>query len=486
MRRPTTARRPWFDKLIRPVTEEDVIRLFEIKMGRILKFNSHAAEEQIAAYHDRIADLEEKLANLTEVTIQWYESLKKKYGAAYPRHTVLRNFDNIEAATVAEVNEKLYINRKEGFIGTGLKKDEFLCNCSSIDDIIVFYKDGRYKVVKVQEKLFVGKDVLYVAVFKRNDVRTTYNAIYQNGRGGIYYMKRFQVTGITRDKEYNITQGLPGSKLLWFTANPNGEAETVKVTLKPKARLKSLFIEVDFSAIAIKGKAALGNIVTKNEVHRVSLKREGLSTLGGLEVWFDPDVLRLNYDGRGDYLGEFGPGDQLLVVMKNGQYYTTSFDLANHYDEGILRIERLRPGHVFTAVLFDAAQGYPYLKRFAFEPSAKKQSFIGESDKSELLCLSDEPGARFRITFGGKDDFRGTMDVVASEFVAPKSFKAKGKRLTNFEVTDIVEIEPVPVAESDEETEPNAAPDIDMDLDPDRDKSEDEVRDEITGQQRIF
>ena len=477
---------PWADKFIRPVTEEDVVRLFEIKMGRILKFNSHTADEQIAAYNEKIASIEHKLAHLTEITIEWYQELKKKYGAAYPRRTVLRSFDNIEAATVAEVNEKLYINREEGFLGTGLKKDEFLCNCSSIDDIIIFYKDGRYKVTKVQEKMFVGKNVMYVAVFKRNDTRTTYNLIYQNGKGGIYYMKRFQITGITRDKEYNMTQGLPGSKLLWFTANPNGEAEVVKVTLKPKARLKSLFIDVDFSTMAIKGKGALGNIVTKNDVHRVSLKREGLSTLGGLEVWFDPDVLRLNYDGRGEYLGEFGPSDQLLVVMKSGQYYTTSFDLANHYDEGILRIERFRPGHVWTAVLFDAAQGYPYLKRFVFEPSAKKQSFIGESDKSELLCLSDAPGARFEIIFGGNDAFRGTMEVTAADFVAPKSFKAKGKRLTNYQVNDIRELEPLDIPDSDSETEPTTPPDMDTDLDPDKDKSEDEVRDEITGQQRIF
>lgn len=477
---------PWMPKMIRPITEDDVVRLFEIKMGRILKFNSQQAEEQIAAYHQKIEEITDKLAHLTEITIEWYQSLKKKYGAAYPRHTVIRNFDNIEAATVAEINEKLYINRKEGFLGTALKKDELLCSCSSIDDIIIFYKDGRYKVTKVQEKMFVGKDVMHVAVFKRNDERTTYNVIYQNGKGGIYYMKRFHITGITRDKEYNITQGIPGSKIVWFSANPNGEAETVKVTLKPKPRLKSLFIEVDFSEIAIKGKGAMGNIVTKNEVHRVTFKREGLSTLGGLEVWYDPDVMRLNYDGRGEYMGEFGPEDLVLVILKSGDFYTTSFDLANHYEDGIMRIERYRPGHVWSAVVFDAAQGYPYLKRFTFEPSAKKQSFIGDNDKSELLCLSDAQGARFRVVFGGNDTFRGTMDVTAAEFIACKSFKAKGKRLTNYDVTDIHEIEPIEMPLNESEEEPTAIVPQEYDLDPDNGKSEDEVRDEITGQQRIF
>lgn len=477
---------PWMPKMIRPITEDDVVRLFEIKMGRILKFNSHQAEEQIAAYHQKIEEITDKLAHLTDIAIEWYQSLKKKYGAAYPRHTVIRNFDNIEAATVAEINEKLYINRKEGFLGTALKKDELLCSCSSIDDIIIFYKDGRYKVTKVQEKMFVGKDVMHVAVFKRNDERTTYNVIYQNGKGGIYYMKRFHITGITRDKEYNITQGIPGSKVVWFSANPNGEAETVKVTLKPKPRLKSLFIEVDFSEIAIKGKGAMGNIVTKNEVHRVTFKREGLSTLGGLEVWYDPDVMRLNYDGRGEYMGEFGPEDLVLVILKSGDFYTTSFDLANHYEDGIMRIERYRPGHVWSAVVFDAAQGYPYLKRFTFEPSAKKQSFIGDNDKSELLCLSDAQGARFRVVFGGNDTFRGTMDVTAAEFIACKSFKAKGKRLTNYDVTDIHEIEPIEMPLNESEEEPTAIVPQEYDLDPDNGKSEDEVRDEITGQQRIF
>lgn len=478
---------PWKPKFIRDVTREDIERLFEIKMGRILKFNSRQAEENIAAYNEKIAHLSEELEHLTDYTIRWYEMLKKKYGDAYPRHTVIRSFDTIEAANVAEANEKLYINREEGFVGTSLKKDEYLCTCSALDDIIIFYKDGRYKVTKVQEKMFVGKNVLYINVFKRNDVRTIYNVIYQNGKGGIYYMKRFNVTGITRDREYNLTQGLPGSKIVWFSANPNGEAEVVKVTLKPKPRLKSLFIDVHFGELAIKGKAAMGNIVTKNEVHRFSLKEKGHSTLGGRQVWFDRDVLRLNYDGRGEYLGEFGPEDQVLVVLDNGEYYTSSFDSSNHYEENILRIERFRPKHVWTAVLYDAdQQGYPYLKRFTFEPSAKKQRYIGDNEKSILIALSDAPGARFEVKFGGGDEFRGSMEIVSPDFIAVKSFRAKGKRITNYKVESITEIEPIPIEEetiADAEVQDEESSDIEI-LDDGR--SEDEVRDEITGQQRIF
>ncbi|MBD5254911.1 MAG: DNA gyrase/topoisomerase IV subunit A, partial [Barnesiella sp.] len=291
---------PWKPKFIREVTEDDLLRLLEIKMGRILKFNSQQAEEHIASYLERIAHLKDELDHLTDYTIRWYERLKEKYGAAYPRLTVIRSFDNIEAANVAEANEKLYINREEGFAGTAYKqlgndpeKIEMVAPCSELDDIIIFYKDGRYKVCRVQPKMFVDKNVIHINVFKRGDDRTIYNVIYQDGKGGTYYQKRFNVTGVTRDKEYNITQGKPGSKVTWFSANPNGEAEVVKVTLKPKPRLKSLFIDVDFSQLAIKGKGAMGNIVTKNEVHRFSLKEKGQSTLGGRQVWFDPDVLRL-------------------------------------------------------------------------------------------------------------------------------------------------------------------------------------------------
>ncbi len=478
---------PWKPSFIREVTDEDIERLFDIKMGRILKFNAEQAEENIAAYNDKIGHFNSELNNIVDHTIRWYETLKEKYGADHTRKTVVRNFENIAAATVAEANEKLYINREEGFIGTSLKKDEYLCTCSSIDDIIVIYKDGTYRVTKVQEKMSVGKNVLYVNVFKK-DARTIYNVIYQDGKGGPYYMKRFNITGITRDRDYNITQGTKGSKIVWFSANPNGEAEVVKVTLKPIPRLKKLFIDIDFSELAIKGRSARGNLVTRNEVHRFSLKEKGRSTLGGRKVWFDPDILRLNYDGRGNYLGEFGPDDLVLVILNNGEYYTSSFDAANHYDDNILRIEKYRPKHVWTAIVKDAdQQNYPYLKRFTFEPTAKKQSFTGDNKKSELLWLSDNFGARFELNFAEPDTFRGPLEVLSHDFVAVKSFRAKGKRLTVYTIDSIKELEPADIDEPNEEITP-VSQNIDelSVVDEDDGKSEEEVRDEILGQKRIF
>ncbi len=479
---------PWKPKLFREVTHDDILRLMEIKMGRILKFNSQKADDIIASYKDKIKSLKNELSHIVEYTIKWYETLKQKYGEAYPRHTVIRGFDNIEATTVVEANEKLYINREEGFIGTSLKKDEYVCNCSNIDDILIIYKDGKYKVVKVQEKMFIGngRNVLHIQVFKRNDSRTIFNIIYQNGKGGVYYMKRCAITGVTRDKEYDLTPGKPGTKIVWFTANSNGEAEVVKVTLKPKARLKTLQFDVDFGELAIKGKQSQGNIVTKNEVHRFTLKEKGASTLGGREVWFDPDILRINYDGRGNLLGEFSGDDSVLVILKSGEYYLSTYDQSNHYEDNILRIEKFRPGHVWTAVLNDADQGYPYIKRFTFEPTTKRQRFIGENEQSTLILLSDAPGARIEVTFGGGDAFRGSMIIDATDFIAVKSYKAKGKRISNYEIESIVEIEPIEVAPEEEEepNSPNESPTEDTPIEPER--SDDEVRDEINGQQRIF
>ena len=480
---------PFLPKLQRDIDEEDVKRLLEIRMKRILKFNSDEADRQIAAYNERIAGIEEKLAHMTDVTVEWFEGLKARYGHKYPRRTVIRGFDNIEASRVAEANEKLYFNREEGFIGTGLKKDELLFSCSLLDDVIIFYNDGRYKVVRVAEKLFVGKNIRHIGLFMRNDTRTIYNVIYQDGRGGTFFMKRFAVTGVTRDKEYNLTQGKPNSRIAWFSANPNGEAEVVKVTLKPKPRLKTLQFDVDFSQLAIKGKQSQGNIVTRNEVHRFSLKEKGTSTLGGRKVWFDPDVLRLNYDGRGDYLGEFGGEDLVMVVTRGGEYYMTSFDAANHYDDNILRIEKFRPNHVWTAILNDADQGYPYIKRFTFEPSMKKQRFIGENSSSSLILLTDTAGARFEVVFGGGDAFREALTVDAAEFIGVKSFKAKGKRLTTFTIDRIEEIEPnevVAEAEAQEEAAVAEVQDAETDSPETEELSDDEVRDEINGQQRIF
>lgn len=472
---------------IRPITDDDLLKLMEIKMKRILKFSSEEADKIIALHNETITDLRNKLEHLTEYTIEWYQSLKDKYGDNYPRHTVIRGFDSIEASTVAEANEKLYINREEGFIGTSLKKDEFVCNCSMLDDVIIFYKDGRYKVIKVAEKVFVDKNIIHIAIFKRNDTRTIYNVIYQDGKGGTYYMKRFAVTGVTRDKEYNVTQGKPGSKISWFSANSNGEAEVVKVTLKPKPRLKSLHIDVDFSQLAIKGKNAQGNIVTKNEVYRFTLKEKGGSTLGGLNIWFDPDVLRLNTNGCGILLGEFFNDDQVLVILNNGEYYTSSFDISNHYDDNILRIEKFDPNKVWTAVLFDADQGYTYIKRFTFESSSRRQRYLTDNPESKLIILSDEPGARFEVIFDGADSFREPLTVVAQDFIGVKSFKAKGKRLTTFSYSEIKELEPIDVPESetpeDEETPDETEETID---DTAPEQTDQEIIDEINGQKRLF
>ena len=445
---------PFYPKMVREVTKDDILKLMEIKMARILKFNKDKADELIARLNSEIEDIDNHLAHITEYTIEWYEGLKAKYGKNFERKTEIRNFDVIVATKVAEANEKLYINREEGFIGTGLKKDEFVCNCSDIDDVIIFYKDGKYKIVRISDKLFVGKNILYVNIFKKNDKRTIYNVIYRDGKDGSYFIKRFNVTSMIRDREYDITQGTPGSKIMYFTANPNGEAEVVKVALRPNPRIKKLILERDFSEISIKGRQSMGNLLTRLEVHKISLKHKGGSTLGGRKVWFDYDVLRLNYDGRGEYLGEFQSEDCILVVHKNGDFYTTDFDLNNHYDSDIMILEKYDPDKVWTAVLYDAdQQNYPYLKRFCFEQSAKRQNFLGENKQNVLLLLTSETYPRINVVFGGHDSFREAMIVDAGDFVGVKSFKAKGKRLTTFTVDHIEELEPVVKDEPEEQSE---------------------------------
>ncbi len=478
--------KPFAESFVRAITRDDVAKLLDVKMRRIIKFNSEKADAYIKSLNDKIAEIDNNLAHLVEYTIDWYLHLKEKYGHEHPRKTIIRNFDNIVASKVAEANEKLYINREDGFIGTGMKKDEFVCNCSDIDDIIIFFKDGKYKIVKVADKVYVGKNILYLNVFKRNDMRTIYNLVYQDGKGGPVLMKRFAVTSLTRDREYDMTRGTKGSKIWWFSANPNGEAEILRVTLKEKPRLKKLQFDVDFADIAVKGKGAIGNLVTRNDVHRISLKERGTSTLGGREVWFDPDVLRLNYDGRGFSLGEFFGNDLVLVVLKNGQFYTSTFDATNHYEDNILFIEKFRPKVVWTAVLNDADQGYPYIKRFAFEATAKKQSFIGENADSQLLLISDKKYPRFRVVFGGVDEFREPLVVDAVDYIGEKSFKAKGKRLTTYTVGNIEEIEPREVPEEEVE----AVPEVDIEpakvVKSDDIINQNDVRDELTGQMRLF
>ena len=481
---------PYYPQMVRPVTRDDLLRLLEIKMQRILKFNKEKADELMARLRGEVDEIERDLANMVEVTARWFAFLKEKYGKGHPRLTEIRNFDTIEATKVVEANEKLYINRQEGFIGTGLKKDEFVCNCSDIDDIIVFYKDGKYKVVRVADKIFVGKNILHVGVFKRNDKRTIYNVVYRDGRTGPYYIKRFNVTAMTRDREYDLTKGTPGSKVLYFTANPNGEAEVIKVTLEPTEtkRRMSIFFDRDFSTIAIKGRAAQGNLLTRKAIHRIGLKSHGHSTLGGRKVWYDPDVNRLNYDEHGSLLGEFYDGDQILVVLKGGDFYATNFDANNHYEDNIERIEKFEPHKVWTAVLYDADnEGYPYLKRFLMEATKRKQNYVGDNPNSRLLLLSDRAYPRFKVTFGGNDATRPPMEIDAEQFVAVKGFKAKGKRITTWTVAGIEELEPVRFPEPEGQAgaeEPEEEPQ--ENLDPDAGKTEQQVIDEITGQLSLF
>ena len=470
---------------IREVTRDDILKLMEIKMGRILKFNSDKADELIAKYKEQIEEIDHNIENIVDYTISWYVMLKDKYGKNYPRKTEIRSFDTIEATKVVEANEKLYINREEGFIGTALKKDEFVCNCSDIDDIIIFFKDGKYKIVKVSDKMFVGKNILYLYVFRRNDKRTIYNVVYRDGKHGAAYIKRFAVTGITRDKEYEVTQGKDGSRILYFSANPNGEAETIRVILKPKPRQKILVFEKDFSDIAIKGRQSMGNILTKAEIHKISLKQKGGSTLGGRKVWFDEDVLRLNYDERGKYLGEFFSDDQILVVRDNGEFYTSSFEVTNHYESGIIRIEKFDANKNWTAVLYDADQKYMYLKRFTFEATAKKQNFLGDNPESKLRILTDTAYPRIQVTFGGRDSYREGLEIDAEEFIAVKSFKAKGKRLSTFEIAGITELEPLRFPEPEEEEKKFEVQIDDYDDEVDNRPISD-IIDEITGQKSLF
>ncbi|HOV71629.1 MAG TPA: DNA gyrase/topoisomerase IV subunit A, partial [Dysgonamonadaceae bacterium] len=467
---------PFKSQFLRKITREDILRLMEIKMARILRFNSDKADEVIAKLNEEIAEIDDHLHHLVDYTIAWYRMIKEKYGKNFPRKTTIRCFENIEAVKVAEANEKLYINREEGFIGTGLKKDEFVCNCSDIDDVIVFFKDGKYKVVKVSEKMFVGKGILYANVFKRNDKRTIYNVVYRDGKTSPYYIKRFSVTGVTRDKEYDLTRGKPGSRIVYFSANPNGEAETIKVILKPKPRMRVLQFEKDFGDIAIKGRQAMGNLLTKAEVHRILLKQKGVSTLGGRKVWFDPDVLRLNYDGEGTYLGEFQGEDEILVVTRNGEYYTCNFDLSNHFPTNYLKIEKYDKNKVWTAALFNADQGYAYLKRFNFEPSEKPLNFIGDNPQSKLYLLTDTVYPYLQVVFGGNDAFRDPLEIDADEFIGVKSYKAKGKRLSNYEVETVNELEPKRFPEPVNEEQHSTNVEID----------EEDVLDEITGQMRLF
>ena len=445
---------PYYPSMIREVTKDDILKLLEIKMQRILKFNKEKAEELMARLKAEIEEIDRDLANLTEVTANWFQFLKDKYGKDHPRLTEIRNFDTIDSAKVAEANQKLYINRTDGFIGTGLKKDEFVCNCSDLDDVIIFYKDGKYKVIRVAEKVFVGKNVLYINVFKKNDSRTIYNVVYRDGKKGFCFMKRFNMTSMIRDREYDVTLGTPGSRIMYFSANPNGEAEVIKVTLDPNPKIKKTIFDKDFSEISIKGRTSKGNLLTKFSVYRIGLKSRGHSTLGGRKVWYDPDVKRLNYDDHGFLLGEFFDEDQILVILDNGDYYLSNFDENNHYEPNILRIEKYDADKVWTGILYDADnQGYPYMKRFQMDANKKKQNWISENPTSQSILLTDTPYPRILVTYGGDDAFRGSEEIDAEQFIAVKGYKAKGKRLTTYAIESITELEPIRFPEPPEEPE---------------------------------
>ena len=485
----------------RDITREDILKLLEIKMQRILKYNKDKADDLLLKIKAELAEIEKDLAHMTDVTINWFEYLKGKYGKMHPRKTEIRNFDTIEVTKVVEANQKLYINRQEGFVGTGLKKDEFVCNCSDLDDIIIFYKDGKFKVTKVADKIFVGKNILHVQVFKKNDKRTIYNCVYRDGKQGDYFIKRFNVTAMTRDKLYDITQGTPGSRIIYFTANPNGEAEIIKVTMEPDLSKKrqSIFLEKDFSEILIKGRAAKGNLLTKRTIRRIGLKSHGHSTLKGRKVWFDPDVNRINYDENGRFLGEFNDDDSILVVLDNGEFYITNFDVNNHYEDNILRLEKWDEHKIWTAILYDADnEGYPYIKRFTMDATKRHQNCLGENPNSKLILLTDTPFPRLKVTYGGVDAIRPAEEIDAEQFIAQKSFKAKGKRLTTWKLESIEELEPTRFPEPPAEDDPDAEDttgdsegagknaEAVENLDPDAGKSEQQVIDELTGQTNLF
>ena len=442
---------PWKEKLIREVRREDIERLFEIRMIRITRFDSKKADELMRELDKKIKATIKNLKNLNDYTIDWFDTLKAKYGQLYPRRTEVRNFANINIKTVVEANEKLYINRADGFIGTALKKDEFLCNCSNLDEVIIFHKDGKYKIVKVADKVFVGLDIIHIDIYRKNDNRTIYNAIYRDGKGGIYYMKRFAVTGVARDKEYDLTQGKSGSRVMYFTANPNGEAEVIKIQLKPALHLKKLEVIKDLSELAIKSRTARGNVLTKYDVKSITLKQKGHSTLGGRKVWFDPDILRLNYDGQGKYLGEFTDEDRILVITNTGGYYLTNFDLTAHFDQNIWRIEKFDSEKVWSLAMWNADLGYYYGKRFQMDAQAKLQNMLGENSDSKMTILTDREEAIFRITF--VDETKPAIEVQMSEFIEAKSPKAKGKRFSTLDIAKIEDITPEP--EPEPEIEPN-------------------------------
>ncbi len=455
---------PYKKLLRREVTHEDIVKLTEIRIKRISKFDSFKSDDHIKGIEEEILEVKNHLNNIIPYTINYYKQIKKRYGKGKERRTEIRNFDTIVATKVVATNQKLYVNWKEGFFGTSLKKDEFVCDCSDIDDILTIRRDGSFQVTKIDEKVFAGKDIIHIAVFKKNDSRTIYNLVYRDGKSGYAMMKRSAITGITREKGYNLTKNNKNSRILYFSANPNGEAETIKVTLKPRPRIRNLNFELDFSELAIKGRDAHGNILTKNAVHKIVIKEKGVSTLGGRKIWFDEDVLRLNADGRGRLLGEFAGHDRLLVITRSGKFRLSTFDLENHFEDDLYILEKYKPKKVYSVIYYDAEQDYYYVKRFVLEPGEKLLSFVGDHPESRMVSITEVEYPRFEINFGGKNKNRKPEIIEVAEFISVKSYKAKGKRLTKYQVELVKEVEPIEGFTEDEQS-PELPPEVDEKID---------------------
>lgn len=433
-----------FRKLLRrEITRDDILKLTEKPVRKISKFDIKKADELIKGIEAEMVQVKDHIEHIVKYTIAYFQNIKKKYGAGKERKTEIRSFDVIQATQVVIANEKLYVNWEEGFVGFGLKKDQYICDCSDIDDVIAFRKDGTYVIAKVQDKAFLGKGLLHVNVFRKNDTRTIYNVIYRDGKNGPIMMKRCAITGITRDKEYALTKGAADSQILYFTANPNGEAEIVRITLRPRPRLKNLIIDLDFGQQAIKGRDAQGNILTRYAIHKIVLKEKGASTLGGVKIWYDESVNRLNTDGKGTLLGEFRSSDRILEVTKSGFYRLTPCEVTTHFEDDVLLVEKFRANAVYTAVYYDGEQKSYYLKRFVFEATTNMTNFTAEEAGSKLVCISNHQHPRFQLKFGGGHKTRPAEVITAEDFIAVKGVKAKGKRLTTFVVAGITELEPL-------------------------------------------
>ncbi len=449
---------PYKSLLRRAVVHEDLVKLSLIPIKRISKFSAFKSDEFIKATEAEMESVKNDLAHIIPYTINYYKQIKKKYGAGKDRKTEIREFEVIQATEVAVANEKFYINRSEGFIGTGLKKDEYICDCSDIDDILIIRKNAKYLITKVTDKQFVGKDIEYAGVFKKNDERTIYNIVYRDGETGINYIKRCSITGLMRDKEYDLSKGAD-SRILYLSVNPNGEAETIKVTLKPRPRVKNLVFDVEFGNTDIKGRNSIGNILTRYPIHKIELKEKGGSTLGGKKIWWDPAVMRLNDDGKGEYLGEFSGKDKILAMTRSGIFYLSGYELTTHFEEDVLLIRKFDPAAVFTAVYFDGDQKYTYIKRFQAESTEKPSRFFEEHPRSKFMHISENDYPRLEVKFGGSYKKRIPEIIDAAEFIAVKSYKARGRRLSSYEVATVTELEPLRFKESPQEPQ-NPEPEI--------------------------